>query len=164
MSTQKPARLGKLPPRHRFFLNPYVDERFTRCPGCGDATKVRKKPFLIHIDPDVLLLLNMRGRYCPACDVLILHQNVVEDLLVRTFEQRRPDIIGNDYLILGTVEPAFWRKHKGKATAGPLFDNLHDFEQVVVYEPMRPRWMPADSAMSIIRWAVSRFVDIGFCT
>jgi hypothetical protein len=145
MSKEEKTQLGKLPPRHTFFLNPYEDERYTRCPECEERTKVRKKPFLIHIDPDVLLLLNMSGRYCPACDVLILHKNVVEDLLVRTFEWQNPEIIGNDYLIIGTVEPAFWRKHKGKATAGPTFDNLHDFERVVIYEPMRPRWMPASS-------------------
>ena len=29
-------RLGKQPPRHRFFLNPYPDIRFTTCPQCGD--------------------------------------------------------------------------------------------------------------------------------
>jgi hypothetical protein len=144
MTETKAVQLGKLPPRHTFFLNPYEDERFTRCPECEQPTRVHKKPFLIHIDPDVLLLLNMRGRYCPACDVLILHQNVVEDLLVRTFAQRRPGIIGNDYLILGTVELAFWRKHRGEASVGPAFDNLHDFERVVIYEPMRPRWMPPD--------------------
>ncbi|MEJ2736963.1 MAG: hypothetical protein P8189_25945 [Anaerolineae bacterium] len=144
MTEDTAIQIGKLPPRHTFFLNPYEDERYTRCPECEAPTKVRKKPFLIHIDPDVLLLLNMRGRYCPACDVLILHQNVVEDLLVRTFEPRRPEIIGNDYLILGTVEPAFWRKHKGEATAGPTSDHLHDFARVVIYGPMRPRWMPPD--------------------
>ena len=145
MGKEEETQLGKLPPQHTFFLNPYEDERYTRCPGCGTPTKVRKRPFLIHIEPDVLLILNMRGRCCLDCDLIILHQNILEDLLVRTFEQRKPEMIGNDYMVLGTVEPAFWRKYKGKATVGPAFDNLHDFERVVIYEPMRPRWMPAGS-------------------
>jgi hypothetical protein len=142
---KKKTQLGNLPPKYTFFLNPYRDERYSRCPGCGEPTKIRKKPFLIHIDPQVLMILNMRGRYCTACDLVILHQDVVEDLLVRAFERQHPEIIGNDYLIIGTVEQAYWRKYKGKATAGPVFDNLHDFERVVIYEPMRPRWMPADA-------------------
>ena len=29
-------------PRYRFVLNPYVDQRFTRCPGCEALMKVRK--------------------------------------------------------------------------------------------------------------------------
>jgi hypothetical protein len=38
--------------------------------------KARKRPFLIHIEPKHLLVLNMTGRYCPACDLIILHQDV----------------------------------------------------------------------------------------
>jgi hypothetical protein len=38
--SQKKAQLGKLPPQHDFFLNPYSDARFTRCPKCDLATKL----------------------------------------------------------------------------------------------------------------------------
>ena len=48
-------RLGKQPPRHRFFLNPYTDVRFTTCPQCGGKTRVRKLPLVIHIDPAQLV-------------------------------------------------------------------------------------------------------------
>lgn len=145
LSATERAQLGKLPPKHTFFLNPYQDERFTRCPGCGEKSKARKKPFLIHIDPRHLLLLNVTGRYCQACDLIILHKDIVEDLMARACERYDSSVIGSEYLIIGTVEQAYWRKYKGKATAGPVLDNLHDFENVVIYEPMRPSWLPDES-------------------
>jgi hypothetical protein len=146
MVKQKTARLGKLPPRHEFFLNPYRDERFTRCPACAEATKARKKPFLVHIDPHVLLVLNMTGRYCPACDLIILHQDRLEDLLIRTCERNDPSLIGNDYLVLGTVERRAWRQvQKHPADYETLFANLHDFAKHVFFEPLRG-WVPSGTA------------------
>jgi len=141
MTKKQRKYLGNLQPQHTFFLNPYSDARFTRCPGCDEVTRVRKKPFVIHVDPRVLMLFNMSGRYCPQCDLFILHQSVVEDLLVRALRDRNPEVIGNEYLIVGTVERAFWRKYQGTATPDMVFDNMHDFEKVVIYEPMHPRWM-----------------------
>ena len=48
-------------------------------------------------------------------------------------------------MIIGTAERDYWRKHKDSATVGTMLDNFHDFERTVVYEPMRPRWMPAEN-------------------
>lgn len=140
---KKKVQIGKLPPMHTFFLNPYTDARFTRCPKCDAHTKVRKKPFVIHIDPGVILNLNMSGRYCPDCDLMILHQDVVEDLLVRTFSLYNPDIIGNDYLIIGTLERKAWRKiSQESGTPGDVFEHMHDFKQVVKFEPEHYGWLP----------------------
>lgn len=35
-------RLGILPPRYSFALNPHRDARFTRCPLCEQKTRSRK--------------------------------------------------------------------------------------------------------------------------
>ena len=51
-------RLGKQPPRYRFFLNPYTDMRFTRCPQCNGKTLQRKLPLVIHVDPMLMMSLN----------------------------------------------------------------------------------------------------------
>ena len=51
-------RLGKQPPRYRFFLNPYQDARFSKCPQCENKMAERKPPLFIHIDPKQPLLLN----------------------------------------------------------------------------------------------------------
>ena len=137
------SKLGKLPVRHKFFLNPYPDDRFTRCPMCQGTMKQRKRPFLIHIDPHVLLTLNMTTRYCPACDLIIMHQDVLEDLLVRSLEQKMPDIIGNDYLVIGTVERATWRTaQKQPLDHAALFAGLAEFNEVLVFEPAQRGWLP----------------------
>ena len=67
-------RLGKQPPRYRFFLNPYTDVRFTTCPQCRGKTRVRKLPLVIHIDPMQLVALNKTCRYFSRCDLLIAHR------------------------------------------------------------------------------------------
>lgn len=135
-------RLGKLEPRHTFFLNPYKDARFTNCPKCGEKMRARKKPFLVHVDPMHLVALNMTGRYCPDCDLLILHQDVLEDLLARLFSSHDPSAIGNEYLVVGTVERPYFHKHKeGAGTIGAAIENLHDFQEVVIFEPAHYGWV-----------------------
>ena len=142
---KKKRTLGNLEPQHRFFLNPYEDSRFTKCPQCLAKTKIRKHPFGIHIDPHVLMTLNMSGPYCPNCDLIILHKDKVETLLVLSFEEHQPEIIGNDYLIVGTLEYDYWRKASKKGgTYKEFLDNLHDFKQVVIFEPMHYVWLPND--------------------
>ena len=72
------VRLGKQPPRYRFFLNPYADARFMKCPQCVGKTRQRKLPLVIHIDPLQLVSLNKTCGYCPRCDLLIAHRDELE--------------------------------------------------------------------------------------
>ncbi len=138
-------QFGKLEPRYKFILNPYPDVRFSTCPDCGKRTKQRKLPLLIHIDPQVLLTLNKTCRYCPDCDLLIAHQDEIEGLLVAIFTERDPSILGNDYLVLGTVERKAWRKGtQDILTMAETFDNLHDFTAVHTIEHRPAGWYPAE--------------------
>jgi hypothetical protein len=41
---QSRERMGALPPRYSFVLNPYTSERFTKCPSCETPTRIRKLP------------------------------------------------------------------------------------------------------------------------
>jgi hypothetical protein len=50
------------------------------------------------------VVLNYTCRYCPTDDLLIAHQNAIEDLLARLFTHQAPNVIGNDYLVLGTID------------------------------------------------------------
>jgi hypothetical protein len=101
-------RLDKRPPRYYFFLNPYSDLRFTACPQCGATTRQRKLPLVIHIDPMQLAALNKTCRYRPHCDLLIAHQNELEAWLAAYFSEHHPEIVGNDYLVVGTEDRADW--------------------------------------------------------
>jgi hypothetical protein len=136
-------RLGKQPPRYRFFLNPYSDVRFTTCPQCGEKTRVRKLPLVIHIDPLQLVALNKTCRYCPRCDLLIAHQDQLEAWLAAFFGQQQPDVVGNDYLVVGTEDRAAWRRGtQTPLTIPEALEHLHDFIETVRFEPA-PQWGPA---------------------
>jgi len=44
------TRLGKLPPRYSFGLNPHEGTRFSKCPKCDRRTHPRKFVLFIHVD------------------------------------------------------------------------------------------------------------------
>lgn len=132
----KQKRLGKQPPRYRFFLNPYGDVRFTSCPQCGKRTKQRKLPLVIHVDPLNPVSINKTCRYCPTCDLLIAHKDEIEQQLTLLFTQRDPSLIGNDYLVVGTQDRTDWRRGmKTPLTIQEMLDSLHDFAEVLRFEP-----------------------------
>jgi hypothetical protein len=133
-------RLGKQEPRFRFFLNPYTDARFTTCPECGNKTRVRKLPLVIHVKEGALIALNKTCKYCPRCDLLIAHQDEIEGLLTAYFSQNMPEAVGNDYLVLGTEDRDVWRRGMREQLApGEMLEHLHDFRDYVTFKAA-PRW------------------------
>jgi hypothetical protein len=141
---QRP-RLGKRPARYRFALNPYQEARFSTCPECGRRTLLRKVPLAVHVDPHHPAVLNKRCRYCPDCDILICHQDELERLLAQAFGERTPEIIGEDYLVLGTLDKATWRgREKEPITMGDLPDLLHDFKAYLQLGYTPAHWAPAE--------------------
>jgi hypothetical protein len=110
MAKVKQRQLGGLPPKYSFMVNPYPDERVSRCPLCDRKTGQGKIPILIHIVPKHLIALNYTCRYCRDCDLLIAHKHQIEHYLTALFSQKAPDAIGNDYLAIGTVEKSVWKE------------------------------------------------------
>lgn len=134
------TRFGKLPPQYDFFLNPYQDQRFTHCPKCEAKMGQKKVPLVIHVDPHHPVSLNYTCRYCAPCDLLIAHQDEIEPLLASLFTQVAPEVIGNEYLVLGTFDRSYWKEGtKSSHPAQDLFANLHDFKQVLKFE-LRHGW------------------------
>lgn len=130
-------RLGKQTPRYRFFLNPYQDARFSKCPQCENKTGQRKLPLFIHIDPKQPLLSNKTCRYCHHCDLLIAHQDELEDVITRVFTALKPEIVGNKYLVVGTLDRADWKRiDQNKLPIQDTIEALHDFKDVVTFKPM----------------------------
>ena len=133
---KKKPQLGKLPRLYRFFLNPYQDVRFSSCPQCANKTRQRKLPLFIHVSPKQPVMLNKTCRYCPNCDLLIAHQDEIEDILSRLFTTLNPELVGNDYLVIGTVERATWKRSMQSQLPNQVtIDALHDFKEVVSFEP-----------------------------
>jgi hypothetical protein len=136
-------KLGKQPRRHDFFLNPYRDWRFSRCPKCDEKTRLRKFPLVIHVDPRNPVALNKSCRYCPTCDLIIAHQDEIEAQLTLLFSERAPALVGNDYLVMGTMDRAVWRQSlKDPMLISELLDHVHIFEQVLRFEPEHYGWVP----------------------
>jgi hypothetical protein len=120
-------RMGGLPPRYSFVLNPYPRERFTRCPRCEARTRLRKIPLVIHFEPVGLVMLRKTCRLCVVCEILIAHQAEVEgliDAMGQTQAEKR------EYLVLGTLDVKTWRRGlSGSVTIDELREHMADFKQ-----------------------------------
>jgi hypothetical protein len=125
--------------KHYFFLNPYEDAAFTKCPKCDRKTMVRKFPLVIHIEPRQIFLLNKKCRYCAKCDLIITRKSELESLMATAFENNRPDIVGNDYLIIGTLEKHHWRQRENLANDSEIIELMHVFKNVLKFKPV-PVW------------------------
>jgi hypothetical protein len=124
-------RLGKQEPRYHFLLNPFRDRRFAICPGCDGRTLLRKVPLVVHVDPKNPVAIHKSCRYCPRCDLLIAHQDELEEQLAALFAERSPELVGNAYLVMGTLDRDVWKRSMAEPLAVPeLVEQLHGFVQV----------------------------------
>ncbi|MCK4294533.1 MAG: hypothetical protein KAY65_15140 [Planctomycetes bacterium] len=127
--------------RHYFFLNPYQNAAFTKCPKCDSKTKIRKFPLVIHIDPQQLFLFNKQCRYCTRCDLIIAGKSELESLMATVFEKLNPQIIGNDYLVMGVAERSDWQESKkGKLSEGETIERMIVFKDVWNFEFIPAGW------------------------
>jgi hypothetical protein len=129
--------------RHRFFLNPYVDAAFTKCPKCEQLTRLRKFPLVIFIEPNQFFVLNKQCRYCPDCDLIVARKSQVESLMAQTFGKFRPDVVGNSYQVVGTLDRADWRV-RDLALPNPriVSEKMFVFEDVWNFK-LTGGWVPA---------------------
>jgi hypothetical protein len=146
VAKRKTSRLGKLPPRYAFILNPYVDVRFSKCPKCEKLTYPRKFALLIHIDGADPLVLGKTCKYCSQCELIIAHKDELEALLAGHFSAVDSDVVGNKFLVLATVDLTFWKA--AMANAVSFAETLDHTAQIkkyldVTYRPAR--WYPANS-------------------
>jgi hypothetical protein len=129
--------------RHYFFLNPYKDMAFTRCPKCEEKTKIRKYCLVIHMDPKHLFSLNKSCRYCPECDLIIVKKAELEGLLTAGCEQNAPEIVGNDYFVFGTMDRKDWKKAQaGEMSQKEAIKRAYPFKDVLKFEVIPAGWYP----------------------
>lgn len=131
-----PVRFGKLPPRYSFLLNPYPDERLTKCPNCGKLTYLRKFALTIHIEGWGIMVLGKTCRYCSRCEMIIAHQDELEAELAYAFGRIAPQAVRNDYTVLGTMEKKVWQQGchgKGEALDESL-RHIAEFSKVLTLE------------------------------
>jgi hypothetical protein len=139
-------RIGRLPPRHSFALNPHKEWRCTRCLRCETRTRLCKFALLIGVAEYGLMVLGKTCRYCPPCDFIIAHKDELEALLAAGFSTGELEVIGNDYYVIGTVERKIWRRGMRDqiTSTDELLRHAADFakEFDLHYEP--GGWYPED--------------------
>jgi hypothetical protein len=136
---------GYLPPKYNFSLNPYPELRFSKCPDCQNKTGQRTLPLLIHVEPKDFIALNYTNRYCAHCDMLIGHKHEIEHHLTEVFLGINPEIIGNSYLVFGTVVKKAWRENiKQPKPPNEMLQYVHDFQSYQKLRMTMAGWFPKD--------------------
>ncbi len=139
------TQIGKLPPRYSFLLNQHPDERLSKCPECHRPTHLRKFALLVHVDGWGLMALGKTCRYCTRCEVIIAHQDELEAELANQFSSVAPEVIGNNYIALGTVDRRIWQR--GLQGSGSLLEealkHTADFKQHLELKVEPGGWYPA---------------------
>jgi len=106
---------------------------------------MRKFPLLIHIDGFGLLTLGKTCRYCPKCEFIIAHQNDLEHYMTEIFAESHPEVLGNDYFVVGTVETKVWREGMVKPLKiEKLLEHTADIKDRMVLHYEQRGWGPPD--------------------
>jgi hypothetical protein len=129
--------------KHKFFLNPYSDCAFTKCPKCETKTKIRKFSLVINIEPQQLFLLNKQCKYCTKCDLIIVKKQEIESLMTASMIKENPQIIGNHYLVIGTFERQDWKQgNQGLLSSKEIIERMYVFEHQWDFEVIPAGWYP----------------------
>lgn len=136
--SEKPKR------KHRFFLNPYRDRAFTKCPACEGKTREQEFALVIHIKPKQFFLLNLRCRHCPDCDLIIAKKDKVESSMAAGLQRTKPEIVGNEYLVMGTLDRQDQLEgNRGGLPLEALMDRMLLFRDVWHFDEILAGWSPS---------------------
>jgi hypothetical protein len=137
-------RIGKLPPRYSFLLNPYTDVRLSKCPKCEKLTFLRKFALFIHIEGYGPLALGKTCRWCNRCQLMMAHKDELDRELAHCMGRLAPEAVGKDYLVLGTIDKKVWRAglEGGGGTEG-ILDHVAGFKKWLDLHVDPGGWRPA---------------------
>jgi hypothetical protein len=160
----KKARFGQLSPRYKFLLNPHEFQKLSRCPTCNKLTYPRKFPLVIAVTDAMPIVLGKTCKYCSRCELIICQQDELEARLAHMFQRINPAVIGNEYVVIGTVTTKLFKAGlEGNATAvGEMNRHVADFKKQLTLDMDPGGWrLPdADPARYVISHneAVKRLV------
>jgi hypothetical protein len=101
---------------------------------------------VIHIQPQQLFILNKQCKYCEKCDLIITKKQEIETLIAVGFSQNNPKIIGNDYLVMGTVDRKDWKEgNKNILSPSEMLERIYVFQDVWDFEVIPAGWYPSES-------------------
>ena len=78
------------------------------------------------------MALGKTCKYCARCELIMVHKDELEAELTYSFSKVAPEYIGNDYLVIGTVEKSVWKKGlEGRGGGiGEMLKHIADFKRV----------------------------------
>lgn len=131
-------KAGMMPEKYYFFLNPYPNHAFTRCPKCDGKTKQKKLPLTIELRKRKMFLnINKTCRFCENCELLIAKQQEMEQILADAFGE---NISKKDYFIMGTLDKEHYTECASTLGESRLFEHLFVFKDQWIFEKM-PRYV-----------------------
>lgn len=141
-SRKTKLRMGALPPRYSFVLNPHTRERFTKCPRCEAATRIRKLPLVVHLEcpgEPRLVLLNKTCRLCVMCETLIVNRVELESVMIATGLSAM--VNPQNYVVLGTIDRRTWRRGlSGDAALPDIREHMADFKKYFRVDVVPAHW------------------------
>jgi len=106
---------------------------------------VTKFPLLIHIDGFGLLTLGKTCRYCPKCEFIIAHRDDLEHIMTEIFAESNPGVVGNEYLVIGTVETKVWKGGMVEPLRiEKILEHTADVKEYLVLHYEQRGWAPPD--------------------
>jgi hypothetical protein len=137
-------RLGGLPARYSFMLNPYSDQRLSKCPQCEKLTHMRKFALFIHIEGVGPLALGKTCRYCSPCELIMAHKDELDAEIEHALSNRAPEAIGNEYLVLGTMDRKLWQRSlAGGQPLDEALKHVAEFKKHLTLQVEPGGWVPA---------------------
>lgn len=124
--------------RHTLFLNPYPDHRFHHCPRCGRETHKRNRVLIAQSGPDFVAPAMATCRYCTKCDLLIAHQDEIEQALREMLPPHEQEkVLGGQIAVFGTLDRSQLAGDVETITPNELFEAFHPIEDVTHFEMAR---------------------------
>ena len=90
------------------------------------------------------MVLGKTCRYCSRCEIVMVHRKELEAELPCGLSQIVPEVIGKDYLVLGTIEKKIWQEglgSRGKPVA-EMLKHVADFKHQYDLEYKPGGWYP----------------------
>ena len=143
MSKKKP-QIGRLTPRYAFAINPYPEERVSRCPRCKGLTYMRKFPLVIHLQEAEFVVLGKTCRYCAKCEFIIAHQLEIEAELASRYRLSTNSGKRTDYTVFGTMSIPAWKKSlHNPIPMQEALRHVSDFKEYRTISAQHTTWAPA---------------------
>lgn len=134
----------RLQSRYSLILNSYRFERVSKCPLCKRLTHNRKFALLVEVEELGTVVLGKTCRYCTPCELIVVHQHELEAELAHAFQKVDPEVVGNDYLLIGTVDMKAWKAGlEGGAPPPDLQEHATVFKKCYDYTVEPGGWRPA---------------------